>query len=415
MAIDPEPAPEPSAPSPRTRSRWSLLVLVLVVLGLVAAAVVVLMTRDSDASPAELLENARASSTEQRTATFTGRLRIEEEDPEGGGTFTTRLSLDGSVRMPDRARYRLAGDGFVSEVITIGRIVYGRGADDRAGLAAEKWAKTDPQADEERAGVVREGGLAAGADEVGDPIGLLEALGAAREPTLVRRTGDTSVVKADIDPARAFGSAVASQIDSATIELTLAKDERIDRAVLSARGEGGNVTADYRFTKWGGPVTVAAPAASDLDPTPLIEEEDIAEFKAAKLFQPRGIPAGWVLDAASVLPKEMTAENCEQVELDYIDPEDPDSGYLSLFQLPKSCAELTPPRGAEPFKAGRYTGYVEEGPDGALAQIVVGDTVVQADTDLPLDGLARILADLIPLDLAATPAELPGFEQTTAA
>jgi hypothetical protein len=122
-----------------------------------------------------------------------------------------------------------------------------------------------------------------------------------------------------------------------------------------------------------------------------------------------------VLDFAGVVPEEMTAEGCEQVELDYIEPNDPDNGYLTLYELPKSCGDLALPRGSQPFKAGRATGWVDESRDGVTAQILVGDTVVQAETDLPVDGLARILADLVPLNLAATPIALPGFAPTSSA
>lgn len=407
--------PDEAAAAPAKPRRWPLVALLLVVIAVGAAAVTVVLTRDEKQTPEDVLAGAVKFASANKDASFTGRLRLESKDTEAGGSFVDRLNLAGTARLPDQAHYTITGDGFASEIVAIGEVLYVKDAEKREQLAAKKWAKVDLAEEDDRAGVIRDEGLAGGADEIGDPVGLLRTLGAARNPQLVSRSSHQTVIKAEIDPAKAYGSAVASEVDKATVELTVGKDDRIDRAVLSATGTSGSVSADYEFKDWGQAVRIAAPPKNDLDPTPGIEEEDVAAFKDAKLFMPRGIPAGWVLDGASVLPKEQTAENCEQVELDYIDPDDPDAGFLYLYELPKKCADLTPPRGASAFKAGRYSGYADEDQDGAMVQIVVGDTVVQAETDLPLDGLARILADLVPLDLKVQPNELTGFEQTSSA
>ncbi len=412
IETSPPPAPTASAPS-RPWPRWAKVVLLVAVVAVIAGDVAVLLTREEEPSPAGLVADGRAFARAQRTMSFTGRLRVESKDGEGG-SFVQRARIDGRVRLPDNARYRIVSDGFVSEVIALGDRVYTREGEGADAVRGKKWAEFDPRQEDERSGVVRPSGPAEGSDVVGDPIGLLSTLDAARRPVLVRRDDDVRVVKADVDGATAYGNAIAGEVERATVELTLDGDE-LQRLVLDASGDSGSVQADYRFTGWGRQVEVAAPATADLDPTPSIQEEEIAAFDDTRLLQPRGIPAGWVLDFAGVLPEEMTVEGCEQLELDYIEPDDPDRGFLTLYELPKSCADLEPPRGAEPFQAGRYSGFVDETPDGVLAQIVVGDTVVQAESDLPLDALARILADLVPLDLAAPPAPLPGFAPTTPA
>ena len=404
------------SPSRRSRRwpRWVLPLLASAVVAVLIGSVTALVTTDEDPTPAELLADARAFAKAQKTTTFAGRLEIETKEPEGG-TFTERTQISGRARLPDQARYRLVSQEFASEVIALGDRLYTRNADTADELGAKKWAEFGPDAADERSGVVRPPGPSEGADALGDPIGLVKTLDAARRPFLVRHDGDVSVIKADVDPARAFGDAVEGGIDRASVVLTLT-DDALDRLVLDTSGDGGSVHADYRFTRWGAPVEVAAPAQAELDPTPGIEEEAIAAFKDVKqLLQPRGIPEGWVLDFAGILPEDMTAEGCEQLELDYIEPDDPDVGYLTLYELPKSCADLEPPRGAEPFRAGPYSGFADESRDGVLAQIVVGDTVVQAETDLPLDAVARLLADLVPLNLQVPPVGLPGFAPTTPA
>lgn len=411
----PDPASSEEAASSRKRASWLLPAALFVAVAIVATGVTVLLTRDDEATPDELLEAARSHAAASKEVTFEGRLRVEADDPEGeGGSFIDRVAIEGSARLPDAARYTVEGRGFASEVIALGEVFYTRDAEKLEDLDAKKWAETDLGREDDRSGVIRDEGGAQQTD-LADPVGLLGTLRAASDPVLVRRSANSATIRAKVDPSRAYSADLAGEVTSASIELTLVAEERIDRALLVAKGDGGSVTADYRFTDWGRKVDVAAPPVSDRDPTPGWEEEDIAAFKAAKLFQPRGIPAGWVLDAAGVLPKQFTVEGCDQIELDYTDPEDPDAGYLTLYLLPKSCADLDAPGGSKPFRAGRYTGFVEEDRGGALAQIVVGDTVVQAETDLPVDGLTRILADLIPLNLAVAPVELTGFEATTSA
>jgi hypothetical protein len=410
--ITPPPASPVSGRS-RTWPRWIVPLLASAVVALLIGGVTGVVTVEEEPTAVELLTDARAFAKAQKTATFAGSLRIEAEDPEGG-SFVQRLEIDGSARLPDQARYRVVSAEFASEVIALGDRLFTRDADEPDALRTKKWAEFDPDEQDERSGVVRPG-PAENADVVGDPVGLIATLDAARRPVLLRRDGDVAVVKADVDPDRAYGATVGGGIDRATIEITLDGD-RLDRLVSDIKGDGGTAHADYRFTRWGSAVEVAAPPQADLDPTPGIEEEEIAAFKdVEQLYQPRGIPEGWVLDFAGILPADMSAEGCDQVELDYIEPNDPDVGYMTIFQLPKSCAELDLPRGAEPFQAGRYSGYADDSRDGLLAQIVVGNTVVQADTDLPLDAVARILADLVPLNLAVTPVPLPGFAPTTPA
>ncbi len=126
-------------------------------------------------------------------------------------------------------------------------------------------------------------------------------------------------------------------------------------------------------------------------------------------------PSGGVLDFADVIPAEDTLEECDQVEVDYIDPDDEEAGYLYLFQLPVTCADPKPPAGAQPFRAGANRGWITVDPeDGVQAQLVVGRTVLQADTDLVPAELARVLAQLVPLDFSVTPAGIPGLGRTRA-
>jgi hypothetical protein len=404
----------PPVPRPtRERRRWVVIALVVVIVAQLGGAVAALALGADGPSPAETLAHARAFARTQRQASFTGRLRIEIGPRGEGESVVEQGRVRGTVHLPDRARYVLTDAETVTELITVGDTFYERHAraDDGAALAREKWASSDPSEADERSGVVRPPGPSGAEELFGDPIHLFRTLGAARRPVEVSAGNDARVIRADVDPVAAFGVDAPDAPDRAHLLVTV-RGTRLDRLVLIGAGDEGNARIDYRFTDWGSPVEIAAPPRRDLDPTPDIAEEDIAAFDEVPLLQPRGIPEGWGLVAAVVLSADETVEGCEQLEIDYVDPEDPDEGYLTLYEFPKSCADLEPPRGARPLASGWV---METDDDGVLAQLIVGDTVVQAETQLSVEQLGRILSDLVPFDLGAPPAGLPGFGGTATA
>ena len=165
----------------------------------------------------------------------------------------------------------------------------------------------------------------------------------------------------------------------------------------ATRDASGTTTVTLRFEDWGKAVAVAAPPADQLDPTPGIEQAQVAAFKDTELYMPKAIPAGWKLVRAVVLPAEETKEDCAQVELQYADPASPGRNYLSLYQFPIGC--LLPFDG-EPFAAGAYRGYGRSSKEeGTLVQITVGATTLQAKTTLSLQELAALLKNLTRLKL----------------
>jgi hypothetical protein len=169
---------------------------------------------------------------------------------------------------------------------------------------------------------------------------------------------------------------------------------------------------DVELTDWNEPVQVAAPAASEIDPTPWVDEAAIAEVRATITpVGPTVLPDGFHTESVEAVPAEETPEECGQLLFSYspidwasADPEtveDADFDYLDVYLLPASCAldfDDTPfapgPFGA---LAVRDTGYGWE--------VLVGDTVVQFDTTLRDEDLAPIVASIGPLDLDALVAE----------
>jgi len=396
-------------------------VAAVIVLLASATAVVVRSVVDRRPSPESLLRRVERYTQDHRSARFTGQTEVENRvsDDQGGrvpeeqfSTFTARSTVEGVVAFPDRARFTVRSDGSSSEFLRFGDRAFGRFALGEEQLSTKKWVAFGPEEESEI------GPPDAGVTGLDDPTSLPHLIGDAPEPQIVGRDGRGRVVRARVDVAD--GDERFEELESltGTLELTARDDGRLDRMVVDVRGEADDgitfdARVDFRFSGWGQAVDIAEPGEADIDATPSVDEERIAAYEDAPLLQPAGIPAGWVLDFADVVPAEDTAEECAQVELAYVDPDDEEGGYLHLYELPVTCADLQPPPGARPFRAGPNQGWLTEDPEeGVQAQLTVGRTVLQADTDLAPAELARVLAQLVPLDFAVTPTPIRGIGST---
>jgi hypothetical protein len=85
------------------------------------------------------------------------------------------------------------------------------------------------------------------------------------------------------------------------------------------------------------------PGADRVDPTPGIDEEAVAAFKAHPLLSPRAVPPGMVLQSVDVFDEEPEFESCAGVHLRYGSrgPQlrDGQLRYLSISLRPASCSE----------------------------------------------------------------------------
>ena len=374
---------------------------------------------DRRPSAETLLRRAQRYTADRSSVRFSGRTEVEtrfSEDrrsrvpEEQTSSFTNRSTVEGVVAFPDRARVTARTDGATSELLTVGDRAFGRFAEADEDVAAKKWVSLDAEENEL-------GPPGGGVSGLNDPASLPDLIGDASAPEILRREGGAAVLRARVELEDEENGEFGPL--SGTLELTARDDGRVDRMVLDLEGgsDGASLDAhvDFRFSGWGQAVEIAVPGDGEIDATPFIEEERIAAYRDAELFQPAGLPARWVLDLADVLPAEETAEECEQVELDYVDPDDDESGYLYLYELPVTCADLSVPLGASAFRAGANRGWLAVDPEvGVTAQLTVGRTVIQAETDLPPAELTRVLAELRPLDLAVTPTSLAGIGRSRA-
>lgn len=386
-------------------------VLGVVVSLLVSAGAVGAVTVDTAPHPAAVLAATRAFVAAEASFSFGAEIRLESHDPGDDGTgagasVVQRLRLDGVARLPSEARYTVDDGAAVSEVLVVDGRAFTRTAGRQAPLDETKWAE-ETDTDRDASGVVRpEGAALPDPRDVGEPQDVGRLLDAIRAP---RRAPGATVVQGAVDVRAAFGG-LADTMESATVDLTTGPGGRLDELTLRIEGTEVDLTGRYRFSEWGVDHDIAVPPPGLVDRTPSLDEEGIAAYDDAPLLQPAALPAGWKLVSAGIVTAEESAEGCAQVSVDYENTQG-ESGFLYLFLLPASCEGLDgSPRGARPFTAGRYRGFaVVDGPS-TFVQLTVGRTVVQADSDLDPADLARLLARLVPLDLAAPPpATLPAI------
>jgi hypothetical protein len=94
------------------------------------------------------------------------------------------------------------------------------------------------------------------------------------------------------------------------------------------------VQVNYEFVEL---EPIVAPSPELIDPTPYIDEEDLAAFADTPLVAPATPPTGMALRSVLVLSTEQTLEGCPQVQLEYADDTGLDA--LVIYLLPQDCAE----------------------------------------------------------------------------
>jgi len=408
----------------------------LVLLASSTSVAVVRATRDEPATAEALLAEARRFAVESRTVSFRAETRqesnfgevfgeeAEEVPPEEATTVVNRGVIEGIAVDPDRTRTVTRSGGFLFETLSVGDELWTRFAESDDELADRKWTASGADGSEEGPsgrGDGFGGFQGPGAPEDADAGNVIRLIDRAVAPTIVARADGETVVRADLVP-RAEAPTGFKEVNRGSAEFTLADGGRPVRTVVnqileidgSEEFDIPGFTVDYRldqtYSGWGEPVSLEAPAEADVDRTPSVEEEAIAEFTDAPLLQPKGIPEGWVLGYADVIPDEFGDTGCDEVEIEYTDPDDEDYGYLYLYESSIDCADREAPPGSQPFTAGPNRGWVESDDDGYLyAQIVVGRTVIGADTDLSVASLRRVLSQLEPLDLSREPDPITGL------
>jgi hypothetical protein len=334
----------------------------------------------ADSSPSAATALARAQRfVEQADSVEYRGAQLLRFDAEGTGRETVeRTRFEEAAVFPDRSHSLAVYEDSAFEAIALDGLLYSRDAADRDALAAAPWDEAEGDA----------GFFALPAP----PQDLPDLLAGARNPRRVGHGDGITTLRVTVE-----------EIEPDLV-LTVADDGRLAALGYASDDEFGSEAVQIVFERWNGDVDIEAPDASDIDPTPLIDEDAVAAYDDAPLYQPRAIPEGWVLDSASVLPDFATTDAgdpCATVMLFFLEPDDAE-GYLSLYEAPVECA-LPRPRRADDFSAGSNDGWIADEGEFLEGTLVVDGTMLQFDTDLTPDALSVLLGDLVPLDLAGPP------------
>lgn len=380
----------------------AVVVAALVVIGL-AVLIVVVSSAESPPSASEALSRAKEFLDDADSVEYIAHDQVEYFDVADGEQPVEEATIEDSAVFPDRGRSLITYEGLVYETVTVGDDTYSRTAESEDVVGDEQWLSSELLAQE--APFVADFFFTPSGALV-SPEQLPELLDTARRPRFLgHRDGSTTIeVRLSFDK---FDT--VSYFVSPRVEMVIRDDDGRPTAMrLFGKDEFQSQATAIDFEHWNGSVEIEEPTRSELDPTPAFDEDGIAAYDATPLYQPRVIPEDWVLGSATVLVAGETVENCEQVNLSFLDPNDEFSGYLDLYVLPESCSEGRPEL-VEDFVAGQYTGWFENDEGFLYGEIVVGDTVIQFDTDLTEEELATVLADLVPLDLANPPLPTVAF------
>jgi hypothetical protein len=403
------------------------------------------------------LARLQAFVDQARTAHFTTENHsVESTGADGVGTdYSSRSKAVGIIELPGRSQWTEEDGDTAYETVVTPTGAYYREADDRAALADELWtysareteaampAFSDPMLTS--AGMV---GQSFDAPEVAD---LLQA---GRDPVRL----DDHQIRIDVDVTKMPDYAPdlykdpdtgkAIPLPKISVELTTGASGQLDRMLMRVReddvspamlgvGDGGSApssmsfTSDIRFTRWGEPVSFAVPPASAVDPTPGVDEDDIAAFAAFPLYGLRRLPTGFELENAAVTTATEDASpadgDCAEVDLSYGSPAEEraaeakarTSADMANVEFPPTIeVSLTPadcdyydaldPADVTTITLGRNRGTIYRGKNTdeeylTSLEVIVGPTRVRVDSDLPEAQTIAAASDLVLLDLGAQP------------
>ena len=463
----------------RRRRRLRVALAVGTAAALVGGVVAVQALDGGDVDPEAALRRAGAALTEADSY----RLTVTSEDRtglralDGAGTHTVVRVVDTVEVSGDDWNVHSDGGDWVDEAKLVGGKLYTRWGDNYTPIEDEPWAiEPVPEAGEvdqadaltemlewftadieamtedlpgdlpEDDGIVDEmvvsmlgplylaglgdAGFGIGAGGPGllgaDPRALANALSALEDAEVVSQSAGRVTIRAMRRAPAEVVQALDRPVPDGHFEVVLdTTDDRPVSLTLAVENDSASHTSRINFSDWGAAIHIAAPAESEIDPTPWLDEEAIAKARVGITpLRPTVLPDGIELqDIYPVSTEEARefGEGCAQLNLIYgppLDPElldDPDSlavfeegdDYLDIYLMQASCAQEA---NDTPFASGRYGDLLVRDAEGLL-EVLVGDTVVQIDTSHQGETLAALVTSIQPFDLDAEIARLSALAE----
>jgi hypothetical protein len=328
-----------------------------------------------------------------------------ELQPEGGEREVLTETGNGHVRLPDDAQHSVtADDGSRRDLMILGGQVWRRGSAFPDQVEERPWAQ---------AGRLGVDGVAAF-----DPRAVVAWL---RDATEHRDGGEDAeghaVVHGVLPPQALPPSALDLSSDeeetlTGEIELTLDVDQPV-KVALNATTTSAVVELVLTSIDLAVGPELARPTGDQIDPTPYLDQEDIAAVQGTETIGLAGIPEGWFLISAYVTP-DPNGPECAEVNLDYaglggtFDAASGPANFLYLAIVPESCDSFPTP--VDPtFTAGGYEGFAEETEEATVGSLALEDRVVIFASSLSVTDLEVVLGTIQSVDLAVQPDEIEGI------
>ena len=344
------------------RRAWAAAVLAL---GLAAA---VSACNDSESvgdalersSERDVDEGEETTTAEEDKGEDDGTERVDPGDvdiriPATGHRFQTAPPFDvaGEVQDPDHYSTRGAFEDTVTEVIVVGDEAFIRdgtvetiGTERYDSVPADEYESGAALA--ELAELAEEGTDVTARDVMDatfnyatelatiDPDSFVEIILAGDVVTAETDGEETSISTDGFVPPEA--QALYDEVDgvgSIAAEVVVDADGVPIAGILRADlGSPIRIEVGYEFVEI---EPIVAPPPEQIDPTPQIDEEELAAFAGTPLVAPAALPTGMALRSVMVLTTEQTLEGCPQVQLAYTD--DAGEAALVIYLLPQDCAE----------------------------------------------------------------------------
>lgn len=427
-----------------------------------AAVAVVVLGGDDEPDPEAALRAAQELVEESGSYRFEqlNESSVSIGDPDGPGTdTTTRTLVSGTVAAPDtwHVVQDLGDMGFGLdelsnyETIRIGEELYSSGIpfassggpawvavglpDDTSAEAvdvATMWEELgldsdDPYVEEMLLAIVVQSYVS---DTVGDPAAVTRVITELSDPVIEEQLSDGgTVLRARLAPDPTLAELGEAPPVDAVIDLDAEGRPEMVRFTATA----GAASADVRitFADWGAALDVQAPPESDIDRTPWVAEEALAELDPSLLVAPTSVPAPLELVGATVFDESDFVEGfeeelgdvveipapCPSLTLTYGSQEDllapvdadvdafEDYVYLDLYVSDASClpgGDFLPP-----FD-GEFGGFPASGGDGYW-DVEVGSATISVSSSLPDAELEPIVASIAPTTAAALVDAIPSW------
>jgi hypothetical protein len=251
-----------------------------------------------------------------------------------------------------------------------------------------------------------------------DPAQVEDVVLRATAPVIEERLDDGGTrLRVEVPSLPEIAAVAEEPIEPMDLELELDADHRPRAAGFVVEEAGNSLSLELEFTDWGASLAVDAPTEQDVERTPWVEEDELADLEPELLVLPTELPDDLELVSAEV--GDVDDEECRALIVEYAtrtdteaqleDYEEYDGPELEMSVRPGDCdAEVSD----FDDELGGLPATVEDG----YAEVRFGDVIIELDGSLDPDEFEDVVRSLEPVTpdevLARFPSWLPEVVQS---